>query len=147
MIGRAVAAAVLAATPAAAQQVMPCDWQASAHNIAEPWQDNTRVFANGAVRLAVLDTIEPAAGAFWLLILSPPYDTLGGRSCQMVGQGQGIGFAGLSLTGMEATYDPASGLIFGLPVQVYDQATAGFYDDWMTVIVDQASGRVVAGFQ
>ena len=147
MIRAAVLATLLAAAPAAAQQVRPCDWRASVENIAEPWQDNTRVFANGAVRLAVLDTIEPAAGAFWLLILSPPYDTLGGRTCQMVGQAQGAGFAALSLGGMEAAYDPAMGLILGFPVRVYDQATAGFYDDWMTVIVNQASGRVVAGFQ
>lgn len=144
---RAAALATLLATPAAAQQVLPCDWQASARNIAEPWQDNSRVFANGAVRLAVLDTIEPAAGAFWLLILSPPHDAQGGRSCQMVGQGQGAGFAGLSLAGMDATYDPAMGLIFTIPAQVYDQDKGWFYDDWLTVIVNQASGRVAAGFR
>ena len=49
------------AAHASAQSVEDCDWRASAQALIEPWEDNTRTFANGDVRLAVTDTIEPAA--------------------------------------------------------------------------------------
>ena len=79
MIRWALCLACLSA-PAFAQEVAPCDdYRSSAHALAEPWEASTRVFANGEVRLAIADTIEPAAGAFHLIILSPPYDEVGGR--------------------------------------------------------------------
>ena len=70
----ALAFAAAMAGPAVAQQVRDCDWLASAWNLAEPWEENTRTFANGAVRLALLDAIEPGAVPFHLLVLSPPWD-------------------------------------------------------------------------
>ncbi|WP_341368285.1 hypothetical protein [Yoonia sp. BS5-3] len=60
-----------AMTPAAAQEAIPCDWQASAQHLVEPWEENSRTFANGDVRVAALDTIEPAAGFAYLMVLSP----------------------------------------------------------------------------
>lgn len=99
--------------------VLDCDWQASAANIAEPWEQNTRTFSEGKTRLAMLDTVEPAAGWAYVLVLSPPYSELGDRMCQLVGL-NGMGFAGMDFAALSATYDPATGLSFVLPVQVYD---------------------------
>ena len=100
------------ALPVAAQTVEECDWRAAAQALIEPWEENTRTFANGDVRLALTDVIEPAAGAFHLVILSPPFDELGGRQCRVVSAVGSTGFAGLTLVGMTSAYDPSIGLTF-----------------------------------
>jgi hypothetical protein len=143
-IPAAIACAV-AALPGAAQEVVDCDWRTQAANLPEPWESPgvTRTFANGEVRLAVLDTVEPAAAAFYLMILSPPRDELGGRQCRIVGGGGDLGFAGLSLEGMEARYDPARGLVFSVPVRVMRE-DGTFRDTVLTVSVNQATGAVAA---
>uniref|UniRef100_UPI003B5245F3 hypothetical protein n=1 Tax=Roseovarius indicus TaxID=540747 RepID=UPI003B5245F3 len=115
----AVCLGLLAGAPALAQEAVPCEWAARADNIAEPWEANTRTFSEGKVRLALLDTTEPAAAAFHILILSPPYDELGLRQCRTLGL-NGMGFAGADFGSLDASYDPAVGLIFIMNVQVYD---------------------------
>ena len=110
-----LAALVGMAGSASAQEAVFCDWQASAQAIVEPWSEHTRTFANGDVRLALLDTIEPAAGAFHILVLSPPYDELGSRQCRTIGMSSGMGFGGVDFATLDADYDPSVGLIFGLP--------------------------------
>ena len=50
----------MVASASSAQTAFPCDWQARADAIVEPWEENSKTFANGAVRVALLDTIEPA---------------------------------------------------------------------------------------
>lgn len=109
---------LVSAAPIAAQQARLCDWQASAQALVEPWNENTRVFANGNVRVAAIDTVEPSSGAAYLLVLSPPYSELGERQCRVVGWTEQLGFAGLSFDALSSNYDPAIGLIFTLPVQV-----------------------------
>lgn len=145
MIRAAVLAALCGAAGAAgAAEVVLCEgFRASAENIPEPWEANSRSFANGAVRLALIDTVEPAAGAFHLMILSPPYDELGGRQCRLVGAGAGMGFAGLSFEGLSAAYDPARGLTWTLPVRHFDPVTAGFRDGVLSVTLNQATGQIV----
>lgn len=133
--------ALLCALPVHAQQVTPCDWQASAENIPEPWEKHSRTFANGAVRLAVIDTVEPAAGAFWLLILSPPHDELGARQCRLVG-GRDMGFGGMAFAGLTASYEPSTGLSFSLPVRGFDGERA--LDRTLRVTLDQATGAIAA---
>ena len=125
----------------AAQMVGDCDWRASAANLAEPWEGNTRTFANGAVRIAVIDTVEPAAAAFHLMVLSPPYDELGLRQCRLVSAGGGHGFATLSLDGMEAGYDPATGLTFVLASGRYT-AEGLVLPTTLSVTVNQATGQI-----
>ena len=112
--------------------VMDCDWQASAWNIVEPWEANTRTFSEGKTRLAMLDTVEPAAGWAYVLVLSPPYSELGDRQCKVIGL-NGMGFAGMDFQSLTASYNPATGLRFVLPVDVDDfdtgmpaPATLGF---------------------
>jgi len=138
------ALACLGPLPALAQQVIPCDWQASAQNIVEPWEAYSRTFANGAVRLALLDTVEPAAGALHLLLLSPPEDELGGRQCRVVTYDGGIGFANVDFDVMTAGYDPARGLILALPVSIFDTATGLFADRELGLVLNQASGEIIA---
>lgn len=128
---------------AVAQVVTPCDWQVSAENLAEPWEDNTRTFANGAIRLAVLDTAEPAAAAFHLLVLSPPVDMLGLRQCRVVAMPGPTGFGFLTLQGATAAYDPARGLTVTLSGGTYDdrgQPVAGT----VRVTINQATGQITA---
>ena len=128
-------------TPAAAQEAVPCDWAARADGIVEPWEDNTATFANGAVRLALIDTVEPAAGAFHLLILSPPLGELGERQCRTLGIG-GMGFAGLDFASLQAVHDPARGLIFTLAATQYDGAD--FRPATLEFSLNQATGVIRA---
>lgn len=143
---KTIVAAALAscmAMTASAQSVQTCDWQARADAIAEPWEDNSRTFANGDVRIALLDTIEPAAGAFWLLVLAPPYDELGGRSCYVIG-GRSAGFSDVLFHGLQANYDPAQGLVFTVPVFDYDPAKSLASAFLLRFVVNQARGAVTA---
>ncbi|CUI51989.1 hypothetical protein [Cognatishimia activa] len=131
------------AGPSFAQDVAECDWQARADAIAEPWEENTRTFANGDVRLALLDTIEPAAAAYHILVLSPPYDELGTRQCRTVGL-DGAGFSGIGFESLLADYDPEIGLIFGLRVQYLDGATSDFVKGDLVFTLNQATGDIEA---
>jgi hypothetical protein len=130
------------AAPAAAQTAFPCDWQARADAIVEPWDDNTATFANGAVRVALLDVIEPAAGAFYLLILHPPYDELGSRVCTVVGLNESLGYANIDFNGLEARYDPARGLTFEVPVTIYLPEQSFQNPALVSITVNQATGAV-----
>lgn len=125
---------------ATAQDVVDCDWQARADNIAEPWDENTALFANGAVRLAKLDTVEPAMGGYHMLVISPPFDELGFRQCKVITWEQTIGFAGLDFPSLDANYDPARGLVFTIPARVAagDEIT----DATLTFALNQSTGEI-----
>lgn len=142
---RATMLALVLAGAAQAQEVGRCDdFRSSAQAIAEPWEANTRLFANGEVRLAILDTIEPAAGAFHLLILSPPYDEVGGRQCAVVSAADTMGFGGLDLTGMQAGYDPARGLTFAVPATRWVPDSDDFVPAILSVTLNQSTGVIEA---
>ena len=133
---------------ASAQEIYDCSgWQGSARNIVEPWEAHTRTFANGQIRVALLDTVEPAAGAFYLLILSPPYDELGGRGCTLVGANGGIGFSGADFPAMGASYDPVQGLTLRMGVQVFAPAVGGFDPAILAVTINQATGTVTPVYE
>ncbi|TNF21782.1 MAG: hypothetical protein EP318_05780 [Rhodobacteraceae bacterium] len=146
MIRGVLIAALLAwatgATGASAQTVAVCDWRAAARAIVEPWEANTRTFSNGKTRLALLDTVEPAAGAFHLLILSPPYNELGERQCRMISHDGTMGFAEMAFGALSAGYDPARGLLFDIPVRHVDAATGGITGGWLGLEVNQATGAI-----
>ena len=102
---------------ASAAEVLACDQtETSAAFLAEPWEANTRSFANGDVRLAVLDFVEPAVSAFHLLVLSPPFDDFGHATCQVVSFANEIGYREMLLEGIRVDYDPTQGLIFEIAV-------------------------------
>ena len=138
----------LVANGAAAQEVSDCDWRASAYALAEPWEANTRTFSNGKTRLALLDTVEPAAGAFHILILSPPYDELGERQCKVVSAQGSVGFYGIDFAGLQAQYDPAIGLGFAIPGQVYEpESMSGSVPMYLLITLNQATGQIDAQVQ
>ncbi|NOX74971.1 MAG: hypothetical protein GXP03_15575 [Alphaproteobacteria bacterium] len=130
-----------------AQVISDCDWEASAWNLVEPWAENSRTFSNGATRLAVLDTVEPAAGAMHLLILSPPYDPLAGRQCKVLSWFKGMGFAGLNFSDLKAGYDPSRGLLFELPVQIYDPETSFSNSAIVFFELNQATGVITTDIE
>jgi hypothetical protein len=130
--------------PAFAQTVSDCDWEASAQSLIEPWEDHSATFANGAVRIAMLDTVEPAAAAMHLLILSPPYNEVGDRQCKTIGSGARIGFSGIRWAALTSGYDPAVGLIFEVPVSRYDPEADGFPTGLLSFTLNQATGDIDA---
>ncbi|WP_371225494.1 hypothetical protein [Roseovarius sp. 2305UL8-3] len=142
---KAVFAALMLASPVAAQQAVPCDWAARADGIVEPWEDHTATFANGEVRLALLDTIEPAAGAFRILILSPPYDELGGRQCATLGLSGQTGFSGADFSSLVAHYDAQVGLVFQMNVTRFDGVE--FAPEILVFTLNQATGDIAAQLQ
>lgn len=130
------------AAPAVAQTAFSCDWQARADAIAEPWDKNTATFANGAVRVALLDVIEPAAAAFYPLIMPPPYDELGGRVCTVVGRDEGLGYVSIYFNGLKAGYDPARGLTFLVPATIFLPKQSFQNSTLMSIVVNQSIGAV-----
>ncbi|MDO5528634.1 MAG: hypothetical protein Q4F71_04445 [Paracoccus sp. (in: a-proteobacteria)] len=144
----AIVAGVLAgalALPAQAQIVRHChDDAAPAWAIGEPWEENTAVYAEGRVRLAVIDRIEPAAAAVWLLILSPPLDEVGGRQCRLVGLSEGSGFLDLDFAARTAEYDAASGLSVSMPALHFDPDSVDGIKRQLTVTINQSTGEIAA---
>ncbi|PSL17861.1 hypothetical protein [Shimia abyssi] len=139
-----VAIATTKPTELVAQEAFDCDWPARAEAIVEPWSENTRTFANGEVRLALLDTIEPAAAAFHILILSPPYDEVGGRQCKTLSLAEGIGFAGVDFGQLQAGYDPAVGLVFDVSAGEYDTGSGTTGMQHLRFTLNQATGEIRA---
>ncbi|MGB0900261.1 hypothetical protein [Halocynthiibacter sp.] len=134
---------VAGAQGASAQMINECDWQASARNIAEPWSENTRMFAEGKVRLALVDTIEPAAAAFHILVLSPPYDEVGARQCKVISLNESFGFTGIEFSKLEARYDPAVGLIFEVPAFLYGDDGTSSTEVELAFWLNQSTGELV----
>jgi len=135
---------MLFSAPLAAQSVADCDVRASARNLVEPWEDHAKTFADGDVRLALLDTIEPAVVPMHLLVLSPPYDEVGDRQCKTISFDADVGFGGIRWDALMADYDPAVGLIFEVPVSTYDPLTEGFPTSLLSFTLNQTTGEIDA---
>ncbi|MBF9057809.1 hypothetical protein HKCCSP123_01315 [Rhodobacterales bacterium HKCCSP123] len=129
-----------AATPAAAQVLRDCDtWEASARNLMAPPEVAVRSFANGAVRVMGLDTVEPALAWAHLLITHPlPDEPFPG--CVLISETGGLGFGGLRMEALSARYDPVRGLTLTVPVGATDGVSTTWRD--LVVTVNQATGRV-----
>ena len=118
--------ALLAMTaPAAAVSVMDCGDDAStasAANIAPPWEKNTRLFYNGQVRVAVMDTGgEPVCCSVHLLVLSPAggQDEPEFTACHLINDHEGMGFVSIDFAKIAAAYDPKKGLLITFPYGLY----------------------------
>ncbi len=135
-------AALIFAAPASAITVEECDWRASLAGIPEPWEDHTRTYANGDVRITVTDMIEPAAGAFHLVVISPPYDELGGKQCRVVSLNGATGFTRLITSTASSAYNPAVGLTLTLPSGTYNPETGGTDEQDLLVTINQATGDI-----
>ena len=132
------------ASGATAQTIAECDWRASARNLVEPWEENSRTFANGAVRLALLDTVEPAAAAMHLLVISPPYGETGEAQCRVISFEQSLGFTALYLQQLTVSYDPSIGLSFALPGMIYLPENGFSNSMVLNFTLNQASGEITA---
>lgn len=145
--GFAAVALAMAMAPAMtlAQEVGVCDWRSSAASIVEPWEEYSRTFSDGKVRIALLDTLEPAATAVHVLILSPPYDELGARQCRVLSHHDASGFSNADFSTLDATYDPAVGLIFEIAVEV--MGAVGPEDRTLRFTLNQATGGIGASLQ
>ncbi|KAB6716897.1 MULTISPECIES: hypothetical protein [Roseobacteraceae] len=147
---RGVFALFIATLPLAAQaqETTLCDWRASAASVVEPWDENARTFANGAVRLALLDTIEPAAAAFHVLVLSPPFDEVGGRQCRIISaDAAGSGFEAIDFAALEADYEPSTGLLFMMPARLYDPEDGPAKMGRLSFALNQATGEIATLFE
>lgn len=142
--------ALVAAVPlsAPAQVVADCDWIASPANIAEPWDQNSRTYANGAIRVALLDTGgEPVCCAAHLLILMPSGDQDGPvyRQCRVASAAPGTGFFSIDVPGIAASYDPGKGLLLSIPVGHWHagmESGQPAIAERMEIRLNQASGEV-----
>lgn len=137
------------AAPAFAQSVGECGQLTSAAYLAEPWEENSATFANGEVRVALIDTIEPAAAAVHLLVLSPPRNEVGDRQCSFVSlsrsEGGGpIGFFNVDFSDHDAEYDPARGLVLTIPIETYVPETGGGEPAELTLTINQSTGEITA---
>ncbi|MCC5971508.1 MAG: hypothetical protein JJU15_16315 [Pararhodobacter sp.] len=130
-----------------AQVIEDCGWVSSPAHITEPWDENSRSFANGAVRVARLDTGgEPVCCAVHLLILSPAPEGPH-RQCHTASPASGRGFFDIDFSGISASYDPAQGLLVSVPVFHWHSGVetgAGGIPDRMEILVNQATGAVTA---
>lgn len=141
------ALAALAPHIASAQHVSLCEWRADSRNIIEPWEDHIRSFANGAVRVAMMDFIEPAAGALHVMVLTPPYTAgPGERHCWIIGRDEGIGFVTLGFANMVPGYDPVTGLSLTMSARFYDPALDFTNIGLLNIVINQATGEVAADF-
>ena len=131
--------------PGQAQEVGPCDWRSGADGLIEPWEEYTRTFSNGKVRIALLDRIEPGAAPLHFLILSPPYDELGARQCRVLSLQGSRGFADVDFASLEAGYDPSIGLTFKISVRVIGPIEAE--DRMLRFTLNQATGAISPSLQ
>jgi hypothetical protein len=118
-LGFALVAAVMASAtgPAMALSVSDCDgFAASAQALVEPWEQNTRTFYKGQVRIAYIDTVEPACCSSQLLVLIPNKNSeMGERLCQLVSDHGNQGFAGIDFAKITTSYDANKGLLVSFP--------------------------------
>jgi len=139
----ALAAALLAAAPAAAQTIRGCDsFETSARNLIDPLSDTVRDYANGAIRVIGLDTAEPACCSYHVMVIHPlpdePYP-----GCTLVSWRENLGFGGLRMGATTARYDPAIGLVVSIPASAHAE-DGGARGVSLDLTVNQALGTVVA---
>ena len=143
----------IAATSAQAQVISECDTRASAGNIVEPWSEHSRSYAEGAIRLALLeDAAAPDCCRRYLLVLAPAGDEAGdeadgmqGRQCLVVAPRDEHGFRDLDIGRVAANYSPHLGLELSVPVWLHRDGTAPGaepFADRMILLVNQETGRV-----
>ncbi len=81
------------------------------------------------------------------MVLSPPVDELGGRQCRVIGLESGFGFAGLNFPDLEAGYDPSVGLVFSVPVSIFDRGKGQILPRVLDFTVNQATGHIGANLK
>ena len=142
--------AMVLPVPASAQQVQPCEsggifpYETTALAIAEPWEDNTRSFADGQLRLTVMDIYEPALGALYLMVIFEP---LGGtadlRNCVLISNGT-LGFPDMTLEGLEVGATEGPEALFLVPTTFYNPTEDALEHGMLKVVIDRQMMTVTA---
>ncbi|MGZ9809442.1 hypothetical protein ACXN5S_03165 [Pseudoroseicyclus sp. H15] len=120
----------------------PCAGRVGIDSIVEPWAESTATFANGEVRVALIDFTEPAGGPVHLAIISPPRDELGLRQCRLITRDGVFGWSNLDFSTLEAAYDPATGLTFTIEGSAANADETAFDPLLVTVTLDQSTGEI-----
>ena len=128
---------------AAEPAISDCGGPARVDAIVEPWNEATRTFANGKIRIIALDTAEPACCSFHLAIIAPdPENELGLRQCVALNDGsEWTGFQYVDVQGTESSYDPSRGLLLSVPVERYIDGTRST-KLVVDVRINQATGAI-----
>lgn len=142
-------AAAFSANAFAQAAISQCEWPANLQNILEPWEQHTRTFANGNIRIAHVDTQgEPVCCSSYLAILAPTGSevALESRQCALLTDGAELsGFTWIDFPAITASYDPGLGLLLSVPVERYDfQGTqnGGTLPDIVNIRINQANGSI-----
>ena len=110
--------------PAAAASVTRCADNpnvAQPANAAQPQEKYTRSFSNGAIRVTVMDTEEPACCSWHLMIQSPAgAGKKAAPACHIVSDSKTSGFSGVDFAKLTSSYDPRKGVLLTVPVRIYD---------------------------
>ncbi|NDV02114.1 hypothetical protein [Pseudoroseicyclus tamaricis] len=138
-----VALALLAA-PAGAHALgaEPCGGRVGIDDLVEPWAETSATFAEGEVRVALIDFVEPAGGPFHLALITPPRDELGLRQCLLITREGALGWWSLDFETLEAVYDPATGLTFTIEGATPLPDESAFPPVRVTVTLNQATGQI-----
>lgn len=138
---------LLSSAAMAQEAISDCDWPASLRNIVEPWENHTRTFANGKIRIAHVDTGgEPVCCSSYLAILAPTgaEEELEGRQCKLLTDGPELsGFNWIHFDSITASYDPGLGLLLSVPLERYDLGGTGSTTPATVGIrINQATGEI-----
>lgn len=137
---------LLAPTAAHATVVMDCGSLVSADALIEPWEETTRTFGRGSIRVAVVDLGEPACCPQHFIVLSPA-NMYGGRICALVARNALVpnGWTHVGLDEAVSDRPEGGGLRITVPVYGYDPRTGTADPDSrrdISVLVRQAAGTV-----
>ena len=129
---------------ASAASLNECDRVSSVRNVWEPWEESTRTFANGQIRIVAMDTGgEPTCCSQHLVILSPNPEW--GRNCTVLSSTESSGFLDIYFDEITTSYDPSKGLLLSVPVGYYDYEASGverLNPEDILVRINQATGTV-----
>lgn len=139
-----LACAALFSAPLAAnaQAVRSCDtFEANARNLMSPPEVAVQTFANGDIRVLGLDVGEPACCSAHLMVTyftqEDPFP-----SCALISADPSLGFSGLIMEQLTASYDPALGLILTLPAGRYNGSASVLSP--LQVVINRATATVTA---
>ena len=148
-IAKSILVAAALAMPASALADVAagdCDWLTDMRVVVEPWEENSRTFYNGDVRVSLGDSTEPACCALHVVILMPDQDNeLGERKCVVINRGGGMGFSGVDFKALKSSYDPAIGLTLSFPYSMWNPETSRM-GPWKNALIriNLATGDVTA---
>ena len=139
----AIVGLTVTTTALAEPTLSACEGPTRIDAIIEPWDQHTRTFANGAIRIIGLDTGEPACCSYHLAIIAPdPQEENWPRQCLALNDGgEWTGFQSVDVGGTQSSYDPGRGLLLSVPVERYID---GIRSTKMVVDIriNQATGEV-----